>query len=452
MTTNSIEKNPALSGSPLLGFLSYAIPSLLGLLAMSTASVIDGIFIGRHGGSEALAAVNLMIPVFGLFFGMAYMLAVGGSVQAGRYVGERDFEAASNLFSKTLIATLGLALVLFASGRMLSEELFGGLGASPSLFPSLHAYFDILIWFLPVQMCSTVLYFFVRIAGHPTLAASALALGAVSNILLDYGFITVMGKGLAGAAFATGLSSLITLATLLSYRLKPERWLEFRPLQSRWGELFRASLNGLSEFVNEISGGLVAFVLNLILLKELGVDGVAAFSVVSYGMYIGLLLSFSLADTLQVLSSQCFGARDEARLRQFFTIASVLSLMCAFVFIGLLTQRTDQLLAFFVGEEQGNLLPIAREFIGVLWPVFLFNGLNVVISAYLTAVQELAASAAVALLRSLILPLALLALGTYYLPNYPFLLALPVSEALTLLVALSLFSQSRPSQKVYCHC
>ena len=57
-------------------FLQYAIPSVIGMLAMSSAFVIDGIFVGNYIGSSALAAINLAMPVWSGLFAMITMLAL----------------------------------------------------------------------------------------------------------------------------------------------------------------------------------------------------------------------------------------------------------------------------------------------------------------------------------------------------------------------------------------
>jgi len=438
--------NPALHGSPLKGFLKYAIPSALGILAMSTASVIDGIFIGRYEGSDALAAINLVIPIFSMAFGIAYMLAVGGSVVAGKYVGEGNYTGASNIFSKTLIAALLYGVLLVVAGASNNHSLFALLGAGPELFGAMSAYFDTLIWFLPIQIATAIYYFFVRIAGYPTLSSIALIVGAATNLILDWWFIIVQGDGLQGAALATGISNIVTVSVLLLHLFKPDRWLQFIPLQSQWRELAQAAFNGLSEFVNEISAGLITFVLNLVIINQLGVTGVAAFSVVSYTLFIGLLLSFSMADALQALCSQCYGARDARRLNEFIKIASAGVTISALGFIALLLTQGPNLIGLFVSNNDPQLFELALEFIHILWPVFIFNGLNVVISAYLTAIHHAAASAIIALLRSLVFPLLWLAVLMKLLPEWSIVSALTLAEVCTLVIAACLFVRYRPSR------
>ena len=68
-------------------FWHYSIPEIFGLLAMSSASLVDSIFLGNYVGSNALATVNLSVPALTLFWGFGMLIAVGGSVVGGKYLG-----------------------------------------------------------------------------------------------------------------------------------------------------------------------------------------------------------------------------------------------------------------------------------------------------------------------------------------------------------------------------
>ena len=89
MSQNIQQDYLALEGAIVPTFIKYLIPSLVGLLAMTSASVVDGIFIGNYVGVTALAAVNLVIPITTLVFGLGMMLSVGGAVRQGSFSGEK---------------------------------------------------------------------------------------------------------------------------------------------------------------------------------------------------------------------------------------------------------------------------------------------------------------------------------------------------------------------------
>ena len=138
--------------------------------------------------------------------------------------------------------------------------------------------------------------------------AIALSIAAAVNVLLDYLFIVVYGWGLSGAAFATGLSQTIPMFVLMGYFYWPKRRLQFTVWQHDWREVLQAAYNGVSEFINESSGGIIAFIFNWMLVERAGVNGVAAITVVNYLMLLGFMMFFSISDTVTVMVSQNFGA------------------------------------------------------------------------------------------------------------------------------------------------
>ena len=445
MTSEPSGDNAALYGAIVPTFFKYLIPSLLGLFAMTSASLVDGIFIGNYEGISALAAVNLIIPIMTLLFGIGMMLSVGGSVRAGKYLGEGKTAAASAIFSKTLlsIAVYGVAVVML--GLALEEQIFAGLGATPELFSPMSEYYRVIVPFLFAQLLTLVLYFFIRLDGMPNLAATALAIGAVVNIALDYLFIAVFGWGLAGAAFATGLSEVLPVLVMLMYFLRPERSLRFSFRQDNWREVFQAAYNGVSEFINAVSGAIVAFILNWMLIQRAGVNGVAAITVVNYLLVLGFMMFFAISDTIQVMVSQNFGAAKDDRIRAFLQTACCVIGVSSVVFIAVLTTVSEPLVYLFVDEQNSTeMVELATELVGYVWPLFLFAGFNMLISGYLTAIHLPFQSGLVAASHSLIFPAGFLLLFYYLVPDHRFVAALPVAEGFTFVLALVIFLRHRP--------
>ena len=452
MRSDPAEDNHALDGAIVPTFFKYLIPSLVGLVAMTSASLVDGFFIGNYVGVTALAAVNLTIPIMTLLFGVGLMLSIGGSVRGGKYLGEGNTAAASAIFSKTLlfVALYGVGVILL--GLALEKQLFAGLGAPEELFPVMSEYYRIIMPFLFAQLITIALYFFVRLDGLPNLAASALAAGAVVNIALDYLFIGVYRWGLSGAAFATGLSQVLPMLVLLIYLIRPERRLHFSFRQHNWKEVFQAAYNGISEFINEVSGGIIALIFNWMLIRRTGVDGVAAITVVNYLMLLGFMVFFAISDTVQVMISQNFGARNGMRIGAFLKTAGSMVAVVSIASIAVLLTASEPIILLFVDDRNStDMVAMATEFVPYVAPLFLFAGANMLISGYLTAIHLPFQSGLVALGRSLILPAGFLVLLYYLLSDYRFVAALPVAEGVAFGLALVLFLQHTPAKAVSGH-
>ena len=447
MSSASDQNEQALKGAVVPTFFRYLALAVLGLIAMTSAMLVDGLFIGNYVGVTALAAVNLIIPISTLLFGVGMMLSIGGSVRAGKYLGEDDKPAASAIFSKTLVCMALYGTVAISLALAFEETLFTGLGASRELLPAMSEYYRIIMPFLLAQLIVLALYYFIRMDGYPNLVAIALTIGAVVNILLDYLFIGRFGWGLTGAAFATGISQALPLPVMMIYFLKPGRRLRFAVRQRNWKEVFQAAFNGVSEFINEVSGGIVLLILNWMLLRRIGVHGVAAMTVVSYTMLLGYMMFFAVSDTVQVMISQNFGARNAARMAAFLKTAAGAIAMLNAIFITVLLAASEPIIRLFVDDrDSAATVALATEFVTYIWPLFLFVSVNVLLSGYLTAIHRPLQSVAVALCRSLILPTAFLALAYLLLSDQRFVVALPVAEATASVLALALFLRHLPAK------
>ena len=446
MNNDAPKNNDALEGPIVPTFIKYMMPSLLGLIAMTSASLVDGMFIGNYEGVTALAAVNLIIPITTLLFGVSMMISIGGSVRGGKYLGEKNTAAASAIFSKTLMFMVVYGLIVIALGLMFEAEIFATLGANNTLFPVMSEYYRILFPFLFFQFIVIQIYFFIRLDGFPNLAATGLAIGAVVNISLDYLFIAIYGWGLAGAALATGLSEVISLAVMLAYFFQPQRKIFFSLRQKNWREVFQAAYNGISEFINEVSGALIGFIFNWMLIQRAGVTGVAAITLVNYLLFIGFMAYFAISDSIQVIISQNYGARNPQRIRAFLRTAGIMIVGVSAGIISLLIAGSESLIGLFIDiERDSETLVLALEFVAYVWPVFIFAGFTMLISGYLTAVHLPFQSALVASCRSLIMPAGLLVLFYMLLADYRFVAAISVAEAISFVIAVTLYLYHTPN-------
>ncbi|MBT7258977.1 MAG: MATE family efflux transporter [Porticoccaceae bacterium] len=446
MNNDAPKNNDALEGPIVPTFIKYMMPSLLGLIAMTSASLVDGMFIGNYEGVTALAAVNLIIPITTLLFGVSMMISIGGSVRGGKYLGEKNTAAASAIFSKTLMFMVVYGLIVIALGLMFEAEIFATLGADKTLFPVMSEYYRIIFPFLFFQFIVIQIYFFIRLDGFPNLAATGLAIGAVVNISLDYLFIAIYGWGLAGAALATGLSEVISLAVMLTYFFQPQRKIFFSLRQKNWREVFQAAYNGISEFINEVSGALIGFIFNWMLIQRAGVTGVAAITLVNYLLFIGFMAYFAISDSIQVIISQNYGARNPQRIRAFLRTAGIMIVGVSAGIISLLIAGSESLIGLFIDiERDSETLVLALEFVAYVWPVFIFAGFTMLISGYLTAVHLPFQSALVASCRSLIMPAGLLVLFYMLLADYRFVAAISVAEAISFVIAVTLYLYHTPN-------
>lgn len=443
--------NLVLTGSIIPTFLYYVIPSSIGLIAITTAHLVDGIFLGNYVGANALASITLLVPYFTFLFAIALMLAIGGSVSAGKYLGEKSRSLASSIFSQSLIAIL-LINVFFALLSLIFEpQLLILLNAPESLHSLMSEYLTVIRWSLIIQLLTMVLYYFVRADGHPILATTALVIGALINIGLDALFIAGLDMGIQGAAYATLIAQIFQFLILCSYFLSQSRILQFSSTQLHWKELVYSAYNGLSEFINEISVGLIFLLLNYLIIGRIGIDGVAAFTVINYFIFISVMMCYGIADALHLLISQNFGANNKQRIHSFLLTGLSSAAILAGVLIIILWQWQDASIDWFLEDNATEVATLTKGLFVLIWPLFLVNGINIILSCYLTAIHQPQPSAIISISRSLIFPGILLTVFFYILPTQPtsdlinewsFLMALPIAEWAAFVLALFLLKRS----------
>ncbi len=264
------------------------------------------------------------------------------------------------------------------------------------------------------------------------------------NIVLDYVLIAWLDWGLTGAALATGLSFVSSILLALALYPGPEANLKLIKPFGPWMDVVRASYNGFSEFVNEASSGLILLLFNWILMAQFGAMGVAAFTVVDYLIYFGILVFYGVSEGLIPLVSINLGGRKPERIVRFVLLGTSLNVLIGIGVIACLLAWPTSMISFFLMDDEPEIIALAVSIIAVMWPMFLFNGANIVISAYFTGMQCARQSAIIAILRSLLLPVTLILLfwqqfgfmGAFY--------ALPISEAITFCVAMLLLKSRHP--------
>lgn len=312
-------------------FFQYSIPSVLGILAISSASIVDGFFIGNYVGAFGLTAINISLPIFSFLFGFALMIAIGTSVVAGKLIGEGNIQIASIIFTKAVISIVIFSFLSCSILYFNIETLLYYLGADENLMDMAIEYLSIILIFIPFLMIGVVLDYFVRVDNRPNLAFITMLLSSIINIVLDYFFIVYLQKGIFGAALATGISQLSLIFILLPHFFSKKATLKFVSPIGNYIQILKATYNGASEFINEISVGITTLIFNYIMIKTFSTEGVAAFAVINYLLWIGIMISFGISDSLQPIISKNFGAKENKRIEEFLKIAFISTYIVGFL-------------------------------------------------------------------------------------------------------------------------
>lgn len=421
-------------------FFRYTIPTMIGMWAISLASIVDGIFVGRFIGADALAVINLVIPYVSILLGIITMLGAGGCVLSGKLLGEKNEKEASYVFSKIIQIMGVISVIAVIIVIIFPYDIAKMLGANNDVIEYTVTYITLYSYFLPLQLLGIGMSFFARVNGKPGLASFALLFGAILNIGLDWVFVVYLNLGMGGAALATGISQSMAFFILIPSFFSNKSNLRFITPKKISKDILFSMYNGLSEFLNETSSGIVAFVFNHVLIQQSGVDGVAAFTIVNYFLYSGCLIAYSVVASIHGPVSINFGAGHLKRARAFLKTAVIFNICLGSVIAFSLLIFDTFLVGFFLKTSSELISELATIYIGIIWSAFFISGINIVFSGYFTSIQKPVQSFIFSVLRSLVLPVTFILTINYFFMDETVFISIPIAEAITL-IALIIYTR-----------
>lgn len=423
-------------------YLKSLLPSVLTMIFLSFYTTIDGFFVSRYAGSDALAGINIVIPITCVTFGVAVMLATGAGAIIGEHLGRGEMEQANRIFSFMCLVLLAFSVAFTALGVAFLRPIAVLLGSSERLMPHVLPY--ALVVFLGTVPMAFKLFFeyLVRSDGNSKVGLAMSVVGLVLNVGLDYLFVGVFGLGTLGAAWGTTLSITASALIGLVYFLRFGNIRFARP-KADAKVLLKSCTNGSSEMFTEFSTGITTLLFNLMVMKYFGEDGVAAVTIIMYIYYFFISFYMGIAVAVAPVVSYNVGAQNPDKIREmlrysFRTIAVTAALILAASLLG-----GQAIIHLFV--QSGNVFDITWQALRLFSPVFVFIGFNVFLSGYFTALGNGLTSAVISLLRSLVLVVLFIAVLPLLLEENGIWLTMPFSETATVLVAVQLYRmQGRP--------
>ncbi len=421
----------------LSSLLRFTLPTITMLVFVATYTIVDGIFVSRYVGTDALSAINIIFPLINIMMGVGIMLGTGGSAIIGRKLGEGHTEEARRSFTLITLFTalLGILLSLFA--LIFITPLCRFLGANETLLPYCIDYGKILMSVYFVSVIQILFQTLFVTAGKPRLGLWLNAISGIANIFFDYFFIVVMDLGIAGAAWGTVSSFLIGGLYPLWYFAKPRAILYF--VKPKWiGKLILNSiLNGSSEMVTSGAMAITTFLFNQTMMQRMGADGVAAITIILYAQFLFSSAYMGFSNGVAPIFSFVYGNGNRVRIQRLFRLCiqiiivssvaiSVFSFLMATPTIGIFTPKHTQTYAIAL-----------RGYHIFAWG-FLFAGINIFTSSFFTALSNGKLSAIISFLRTFFFVTVCILFLPQLLGTDGIWLAIPVAEGLTVILAISL--------------
>lgn len=377
--------------------LRFSIPSIIAMLLQTVITITDGYFTGNYVGEEALAAINLGLPILYLYLGVGLCIGVGGSVISGRLLGANERKRSSEVFSQTITTT---AFVCVAISML------------------------VFMLFTPILKVLRAVCMLVSIAG------------CILNAILDYIFVGVMKLGVQGSAIATFIVQLVSVLIQLFYFLSHKSSIGF--CRFAFDKILNKEiiLNGSSEFIGEMASAISMFAFNFVLMKYVGAEGVAAFTILGFVVYGYSMICIGFGQGISPLISICWGAKEIETAFDIRKITNGILFVTGLLVAGIFFIAGKSYAGVF-GCSRSVAVMVASGF-RIYAVTFLVMGYDVVNSMYFTSCGDAKSSALISALRGIVLLLAFTLILPAILGMTGVWLTAPCSETLTAIVSVYL--------------
>lgn len=372
----------------LFTFLKYVTTNILGMIGLSCYILADTYFVSNGLGADGLAALNLAISIYSFISGTGLMIGIGGATRYSILKAQNEHNRANSIFTHAIIIGLGMGLMFLLLGIFGSETLSRLLGANENIFAMTNTYIKTILFFSPFFILNNILVTFVRNDGEPNLSMAGMLIGSFSNIVLDYIFIFPMDMGMFGAAFATGLAPIISMLILSTYMIRKQNQFHIVRCRIQINKIMDICQLGLSALITELSSGIVLIIFNLSILKIAGNVGVAAYGIVANLALVAISIFTGIAQGIQPIVSQNYGNRNFINIKKILKYAIFLSTFISIVLYIFIFIFHMELVKLFNKDDIRLLGKIASLGLRVYFIGFFFAGINVVIAAYLSALEK----------------------------------------------------------------
>lgn len=423
--------------------IKFTIPTIVMMIFTSIYGVVDGIFVSNCVGSNAFAAVNLIIPVIMILGTLGFMVGTGGSALVSKTIGEGEKEKANRYFSMLIYLLVIIGFILTVLGMILIEPMAKLLRADGNMLQDCIIYGRTLLIFLIPFCLQNAFQSFLIVAEKPTFGLIISVVSGVSNMLLDYLLIYIFKMGVLGAALATGISQVIGIIVPIVYFVtKKNKILQFTKTKFELKPILKSCANGSSEMLTNLSMSLVNILFNAQLMKYAGSDGVVAFGIIMYVGFIfsGTYLGYSIG-TAPIIGYH-YGAENKDELKNLLKRSVILIAVTSFVMTGLAEILSKLLASIFVSYDEG-LLNMTTNAIRIFSTSYLISGFNMFSSSFFTALNNGFVSAAISFFRTLVFQVIMILLLPRIWGTNGIWIAVTFAELLSLFVCIMFLVKNR---------
>lgn len=423
--------------------IKFTLPTIAIMIFTSIYGVVDGVFVSNCVGSDAFAAVNLIMPIIMILGSVGFMIGTGGSAIVSKTLGEGKKEKANEYFSMLVYLCVVSGVILSVIGIIFTGPIAVLLGAKGSIAKDCVTYGRTVFFMLTGLFLQNAFQSFLVVAEKPKLGLFVTLLAGFTNMFLDFLFVYVLRFGVFGAALATGISQFVgSVIPIIYFAGGKNNVLKLTKCRFNKDIIIKTCINGSSEMVTNMSMSLVNILYNMQLMKYIGTNGVVAYGIIMYVgfIFVGTYMGYAVGSAPVI--SYHYGAGNKDELKNLFKRSLTIIIVSSVVMTLIAEIIAGYLAGIFVSYDN-NLLELTTEAIRIYAVSYLISGVNIFASSFFTALNNGVVSAVISFMRMFVFQIVMILLLPVVLGISGIWTAVIAAEVLSVVISVMFLVKNR---------
>ncbi len=417
-------------------YFRFLLSAMGSAVVISIYSFVDTIAIGKSESEAGAAAMAIILPYFAIMSFLAVLAGMGGAVLMSQSFGEGNVKRGRRFFTASVIILAALMAVFWSLSIALKRQMFTLFGANEQIMPKVLEYGDLLVYGMPLFVIPNFLGCFIRNDKAPAHVMAAVITGGVVNIIGDIVFVFPLHMGMRGAGLATLLGAAVQTIIMFLHFFKRRCNLRFVKPQPFLSSARLILWAGFSAGVLELGTVVISCVMNNQIMRYGTEAHLAVYGVISTIAALFQALFGGVGLAVQPITSSNYGARQPERIRKALSLGVICTTVLAAVFTAVCEAAPTPIIRLFMTVTPDVIAATPRMTrLFSIW--YLFLGGNVLGVYYLQSISQARMAMILSISRSFVL-------STVFMYTIPLglgidgvMLALPVSEAVTMAVTIA---------------
>ncbi len=368
------------------------LPNMIAILGGTVNVLFDGIMVGQRIGELGIASVNQSLAVYLLLCTVGSLIAAGTSALAAQAMGDNRQQEAKDYYSLAVELAFLAGAVVCAAGLIFCRNLAGFLGSAESV-TMVETYIRITLIGGVFKVLLYVPYFFLRLEGLAQRAAAGMTTMVGLNIVLDYLFLFVLDLGIAGAAWASNLGTIVGCILCFYFLSRKDSNFHFHLFRPRWDMIRRTVKTGSPMAANNLFSTVRLLCLNNIMNLAGGSSMVAVYAITNNLNEFSISIQNGVPQAGSAMMGIYNGEQDTLSVRRLLKLQLAAGAVLSGIFCVILIMMSPWIGLLF-GSSQDVRWPVCCLAVGVVLAT-----LNSVMSYYYYAIMKTGLSNFITVMR-----------------------------------------------------